>query len=135
MPTTTTTETTVEIDNRRFAWLANNLADIQKIAMAIVFIAGLSYAAIDFLGDHFVTKAEAKEYALKKNVSDIDHTLAKVQSIVISNELYNARKAGIQPEDKSYLRSLDKRKFELQLKLKIIDGTIKDYKTPLYLKE
>ncbi len=135
MPTETTTETTVEVDSRRFTWLAKNLEDIQKITMAVIFIAGLGYGGLTFLGKHFVTKAEAADYALKENVKTIDHNLAKTQSIVLGNELYNARKLGIQPEDKTYLRSIDKRVFMLKIKLKIIDSKEKDYKTPKYLKE
>lgn len=116
-------------------WFAKNLKTIQQIAVSLIFIGGLSYATIDWLGNHFITKAEAGGYALKSNVMSIDHTLAKTQIMVLDNELYNARKAGIAQEDKEYLRTLHKRTFELKIKLKIIDAKIDDYIIPKYLQE
>lgn len=119
----------------KISWFAKNLDNLSKIVVSVLIIASLGYTSLDWLGEHFVTKAEAADYALKKNVSVMDHDLAKTQIIVLSNELYNAKKAGIEQDDKTYLRTLDKRKFMLQIKLKILDAKEEDYKIPAYLKE
>jgi len=121
-------------NQRQFAWLADNLDDIKKIAMSIIFIAGLGYMTLDWLSGKFVTKLDADDYALKKNVSKIDRNLAKVQIFVLQNELTNARKLGIEPEDKAYLQTVDKQIFKLKIKLDIYNAKESDYKTPSYLK-
>ena len=118
----------------KISWMASNLEDIKKIAMSIIFIAGLGYATIDWLSTKFVTKLEAANYALKKNVHKLSTDLAKTQLIVLQNELANARRVGIEEDDKPYLRSLDKRIFLLKIKLGIIDAKPEDYRIPSYLK-
>ena len=122
-------------NNSKISWFASNLKSIQQIAVSIMFIGGLGYASIDWLGNHFITKLEASNYALKSNVMKIDHDLAKTQIFVLENELYNARREGIQQEDKQYLRTLHKRIFVLKIKLKMIQAKEEDYRTPIYLRE
>jgi len=120
---------------KNISWLADNLEDIKKITMSIIFIAGLGYAAIDWLSTKFVTKAEATQYALKANINKINDDLAKTQLIVYQNELFNARKNGIEEEDKDYYRSIHKRIFLLKIKLKMIDAKESDYRIPKFLIE
>ena len=120
-------------DNNKISWIAENLEDIKKITMSIIFIAGLGYATIDWLSTKFVTKLEAMQYALKKNVNRIDDDLAKTQLLVYQNELMNARKMGIHEEDKDYYRAIHKRIFLLKIKLKMIDAKPEDYRLPKYL--
>jgi hypothetical protein len=119
----------------KISWLAENLEDIKKISMSIVFIAGLSYAGVDWLSTKFITKLEASNYALKQNVNKLDTSLARTQLIVYQNELYNARKLGISEQDKDYYRSVDRKIFELKIKLKMIEAKIEHYSVPKYLKD
>ena len=121
-------------ENEKLSWFAENLNAIKQISMSILFIAGLGYMTIDWLGTKFITKAEAMNYALKNNVIQIDESLARTQLIVYQNELYNARKEGINEDDKDYYRSVAKKIFELKIKLKMIDAKINDYQNPRYLK-
>lgn len=120
-------------ETSQIGWLAKNLDDIKKIAMSIIFIGGLGYATVDWLGTKFVTKLDARDYALKTNVKVIDTDLAKTQVFVLQNELSNARKVGIVPEEKSYLRTIDKQIFDLKIKLNIYKAKSSDYQTPKYL--
>jgi len=117
----------------KFSWLADNLEDIKKIAMSIIFIVGTAYAGLDYVASKFVTKAEAANYALKANVFLMSRDLAKTQLIVTQNELFNAKKAGIEDEDAAYYRSLDKRAFKLKVKLGILEATESDYRVPKWL--
>lgn len=121
-------------ENEKLNWFADNLNAVKQIAMSILFIAGLGYMTIDWLGTKFITKIEAKTYALKQNVVQIDESLARTQLIVYQNELYNARKEGISDDDKDYYRSVAKKIFELKIKLKMIDASLDDYEKPGYLK-
>ena len=122
-------------EETKLSWYAKNLKAIQQIAVSLLFIGGLGYTTIDWLGTHFVTKLEAGNYALKSNVGEISHRLSKTQIIVLDNELYNARKLGIEQEDKEYLRTLHKRIFLLKIEIKLIDAKEKDYVIPKYLQE
>jgi len=116
-------------------WLADNLNAIKQIAMSILFIAGLGYMTIDWLGTKFISKLEASNYALKQNVDKLDNSLARTQLIVYQNELYNARRVGITSEDKDYYRSVDRKVFMLKIKLKMIEAKPQHYIIPAYLKD
>ncbi len=118
---------TLEMPKSKLDWLANNLDDIKKITMSIIFIGGLGYATVDWLSTKFITKLEASNYALKQNVQQIDQSLAKTQLIVYQNDLYNARKLGLSSDNIDYYRSIDKRIFMLKIKLQMIEATEKDY--------
>ena len=117
------------------SWMAKNMDDIKKLAMSIIFIVGLIYTGSDYIASKFVTRLEASNYALKENVARIDMDMARTQVTVLQNELFNAKKAGIDPEDKVYYRSLDKRVFMLKIKLKLLEAKEADYVIPGWLKE
>lgn len=119
----------------KLSWLTKNMQDIQKLTIAIIFIGGLGYTTIDWLSTKFITKLEASNYALKSNVQELDDELARTQIFVLQNELYIARKQGIMQDDKSYLRTLDKRIFVLKIKLRMIQVLESDYVIPKYLRE
>lgn len=121
-------------EETKISWFAQNLEDIKKIAMSIIFIGGLGYATIDWLSTKFITKAEAANFATFQQVQELDTNLAQTQLIVLQNELANARRVGIKEEDKPYLRSLDKQIFLLKIKLHIINAKPEDYIVPNYLK-
>jgi hypothetical protein len=117
------------------SWLAKNMDDIKKLAMSIIFIVGLLYTGADYATSKFVTRLEASNYALKENVARIDMDMARTQITVLQNELFNAKKARIDPEDKVYYRSLDKRVFMLKIKLRLLDAKEADYVIPSWLQE
>jgi len=118
----------------KIGWIATRMDDIKKIAMSIIFVGGLGYAAIDVVEDKFITRLEASNYALKANVSKLDFELARMQIVVLQNELFNARRVGIVEDDKPYYRSLSKRLFLLKIKLAILDASKEDYIVPAWLR-
>lgn len=117
------------------AWLSKSLDDIKKLAMSILFLVGLVYTGGDYIASKFVTKLEAGNYALKSNVAQLEVDMARTQVTVLQNELFNAKRTGIEAEDKPYFRSLAKRVFMLKIKLGILDAVEADYMTPTWLKE
>jgi len=118
-----------------FKWIATRMDDIKKFAMSIIFVVSLVYTGGSFITDHFVTKVEASNYALKSNVAEMDLTLTRMQVVVLQNETFNAKRGGIVAEEKAYYRSIDKRLFLLKIKMGILDATEGDYLVPTWLKE
>lgn len=119
----------------KISWMAKNLDDIKKITMSLIFLGSLGYMTVDWLSTKFITKLEASNYALKQNVLKIDSSLARTQLIVYQNELLNARRLGIKQEEKDYYRSVDRKIFELKIKLRMIEAKPSHYITPNYLKD
>lgn len=119
----------------KLSWLATNMNDIMKLPIAITFLGTMVYTSIDWLSTKFVTRLEASNYALKQNLSEVNDQLARTQIFVLQNELYNARKQGIKDADKAYLRTLDKRIFDLKIRLNLFQAKPSDYIIPKYLKE